>query len=171
MACFLYVGGCRYLKCDLETFDLRDLESKFDVILIEPPLEEYQRTLGVTYDKYWSWDMVSQSVSYRHCPHTMQCRVCIMARHPSICLFVPSSMAATAAGEFAAEHPAGRICRSIAAGVGAAYQPSIDTPLGCPCSAANAGSIMLRADRGGSTQTCFILQHSYITVLLLGLFV
>jgi len=52
-------GVCRYLKCDLETFDLRDLESKFDVILIEPPLEEYQRTLGVTYDKYWSWDMVS----------------------------------------------------------------------------------------------------------------
>jgi len=58
---YIYVcdGGCRYLKCDLETFDLRDLESKFDVILIEPPLEEYQRTLGVTYDKYWSWDMVS----------------------------------------------------------------------------------------------------------------
>ena len=55
----MYNVGCRYLKCDLDTFDLRDLESKFDVILIEPPLEEYQRTLGVTYDKYWSWDMVS----------------------------------------------------------------------------------------------------------------
>ena len=50
---------CRYLKCDLDTFDLRDLECKFDVILIEPPLEEYQRTLGVTYDRYWSWDAVS----------------------------------------------------------------------------------------------------------------
>lgn len=49
-----------YLKCDLETFDLRDLESKFDVILIEPPLEEYQRTLGVTYDKYWGWDMIEK---------------------------------------------------------------------------------------------------------------
>jgi len=56
----------RYLKCDLETFDLRDLESKFDVILIEPPLEEYQRTLGVAYDKYWSWDMVSIRLSH-HC--------------------------------------------------------------------------------------------------------
>ena len=53
--------GFRYLKCDLETFDLRDLESKFDVILIEPPLEEYQRSLGVTYDKYWGWDMVSSA--------------------------------------------------------------------------------------------------------------
>src|SRR6218665_2040317 len=48
----------RYLKCDLDTFDLRDLDSKFDVILLEPPLEEYQRTIGVTYDKYWSWEEV-----------------------------------------------------------------------------------------------------------------
>jgi hypothetical protein len=58
MLCFI-----RYLKCDLETFDLRDLESKFDVILIEPPLEEYQRMLGVTYDKYWGWDMVTITVA------------------------------------------------------------------------------------------------------------
>ena len=53
----------RYLKCDLETFDLRDLESKFDVILLEPPLEEYQRTIGVTYDKYWGWEEVSTRCS------------------------------------------------------------------------------------------------------------
>ena len=50
--------GCRYLKCDLENFDLRDLECKFDVMLIEPPLEEYQRTMGVTHNKYWDWNMV-----------------------------------------------------------------------------------------------------------------
>ncbi len=47
-----------YLKCDLETFDLRDLDSKFDVILLEPPLEEYQRSVGLSRDHYWSWDMV-----------------------------------------------------------------------------------------------------------------
>ena len=46
------------MKCDLETFDLRDLESKFDVILIEPPLEEYKRLQGVSRDKFWAWDMV-----------------------------------------------------------------------------------------------------------------
>ncbi len=39
-------------------FDLRDLECKFDVILVEPPLEEYQRTLGVHRDKYWAWESV-----------------------------------------------------------------------------------------------------------------
>lgn len=49
-----------YLKCDLDTFDLRDLDSKFDVILLEPPLEEYQRTIGVTYDKYWSWEEIEK---------------------------------------------------------------------------------------------------------------
>lgn len=48
----------RYLTCDLETFDLRDLHGKFDVILMEPPLEEYQRTQGAVFDKYWNWDEV-----------------------------------------------------------------------------------------------------------------
>ncbi len=43
-------------------FDLRDLDCKFDSILIEPPLEEYQRTLGVTKDKYWSWEEVSMMI-------------------------------------------------------------------------------------------------------------
>ncbi|XP_023214656.1 N6-adenosine-methyltransferase non-catalytic subunit-like, partial [Centruroides sculpturatus] len=47
-----------YLKCDLETFDMRELNSKFDVILVEPPLEEYQRTYGVTNMKFWTWDEV-----------------------------------------------------------------------------------------------------------------
>ena len=38
---------------------MRDLGSKFDVIIIEPPLEEYQRSQGAVFDKYWSWEDVS----------------------------------------------------------------------------------------------------------------
>ncbi|GAB1608019.1 N6-adenosine-methyltransferase non-catalytic subunit-like [Argonauta hians] len=49
-----------YLTCDLETFDFNDLDCKFDVILIEPPLEEYQRAHGVVHDKYWSWDEIER---------------------------------------------------------------------------------------------------------------
>ncbi|PSN50207.1 N6-adenosine-methyltransferase subunit METTL14 [Blattella germanica] len=45
-----------YLKTDLQTFDMKDLNSKFDVILVEPPLEEYQRTMGVTNMQFWGWD-------------------------------------------------------------------------------------------------------------------
>ena len=48
----------RYLKCDLANFDLRELDSEFDVILIEPPLYEYQRSMGVVKDKFWSWEEV-----------------------------------------------------------------------------------------------------------------
>jgi len=47
-----------YLKCDLETFDLKQLNCKFDTILIEPPLEEYSRTYGVTQTKFWDWDKI-----------------------------------------------------------------------------------------------------------------
>merc|ERR1712241_1188098 len=47
-----------YLKCDLETFDLKSLDQKFDVILIEPPLEEYARSYGVTNVKFWDWDKI-----------------------------------------------------------------------------------------------------------------
>ena len=69
-----------YLKCDLEvnerqrsklieicwrrwqflfqTFDLKSLDQKFDVILIEPPLEEYARSNGVTNVKFWDWDKI-----------------------------------------------------------------------------------------------------------------
>ena len=47
-----------YLKCDLKTLNLKDLGGKFDVILIEPPLEEYQRSLGVTNVDFLSWDNV-----------------------------------------------------------------------------------------------------------------
>lgn len=49
-----------YLQCDLETYDLRDMQAKFDVILVEPPLEEYQRTQGASFDKYWDWDEIEQ---------------------------------------------------------------------------------------------------------------
>jgi len=47
-----------YLKCDLEKYDLKQLDNKFDVILIEPPLEEYSRTYGVSNTKFWDWDKI-----------------------------------------------------------------------------------------------------------------
>lgn len=47
-----------YLKSDLETFDLKGLNMKFDVILIEPPLEEYARSYGVTNVKFWDWEKI-----------------------------------------------------------------------------------------------------------------
>lgn len=57
-----------YLKCKL-TNDEKELNSdfllnqhigsEFDVILIEPPLQEYQTTNGIHFDKYFSWDEVS----------------------------------------------------------------------------------------------------------------
>ncbi|XP_076318235.1 methyltransferase like 14 isoform X2 [Tachypleus tridentatus] len=47
-----------YLKCDMETFELRELNCKFDVILVEPPLEEYQRSQGVSNSKFWTWDEI-----------------------------------------------------------------------------------------------------------------
>lgn len=50
-----------YLKCDLKSLDLKQLDHKFDVILVEPPLEEYQRTMGVTNMEFWSWERVSSS--------------------------------------------------------------------------------------------------------------
>lgn len=54
----------RYLQADLEAFDIRELKSKFDVILLEPPLEEYYRETGITAnEKCWTWDDVS-SFSY-----------------------------------------------------------------------------------------------------------
>lgn len=48
-----------YLKTDLRTFQLSSLPVKFDVILIEPPLEEYQRTRGVTGDiDFVNWEEI-----------------------------------------------------------------------------------------------------------------
>uniref|UniRef100_A0A8C7J8S4 N(6)-adenosine-methyltransferase non-catalytic subunit METTL14 n=1 Tax=Oncorhynchus kisutch TaxID=8019 RepID=A0A8C7J8S4_ONCKI len=49
-----------YLQADPEHFDLRDLKTKFDVILLEPPLEEYYRESGIPHtERYWNWDDVS----------------------------------------------------------------------------------------------------------------
>uniref|UniRef100_A0A336MRK6 N(6)-adenosine-methyltransferase non-catalytic subunit METTL14 n=3 Tax=Culicoides sonorensis TaxID=179676 RepID=A0A336MRK6_CULSO len=50
-----------YLKTDLKTFDLTSLGTKFDVILIEPPLEEYFRGAVVASGapkNFWSWDEI-----------------------------------------------------------------------------------------------------------------
>lgn len=53
-----------YLQADLKTLDLKSLGSKFDVILIEPPLEEYARggagvaVSGVMPRQFWSWDEI-----------------------------------------------------------------------------------------------------------------
>ena len=47
-----------YLKCDLEAFDMKTLDQKFDAILIEPPLEEYARSYGVNNVKFWDWDKI-----------------------------------------------------------------------------------------------------------------
>lgn len=47
-----------YLKCDLRTFDLNSIGVKFDVILLTPPLEAYQRQAsGVTFPwTPWDWE-------------------------------------------------------------------------------------------------------------------
>ncbi|VEL22465.1 unnamed protein product [Protopolystoma xenopodis] len=44
-----------YLRADLSTFDLCQLGSQFDTILIDPPLEEYTRK-GISQEKSWSWE-------------------------------------------------------------------------------------------------------------------
>ena len=49
-----------YLQTDVRTFDFGGLGVKFDVILLEPPLEEYQRRAsGVTFGwSPWDWEEV-----------------------------------------------------------------------------------------------------------------
>uniref|UniRef100_A0A1B6FC80 N(6)-adenosine-methyltransferase non-catalytic subunit METTL14 n=1 Tax=Cuerna arida TaxID=1464854 RepID=A0A1B6FC80_9HEMI len=49
-----------FLKCELQNFNFKELNNKFDVILVEPPLEEYQRTMGVTNTQFWSWEQIMQ---------------------------------------------------------------------------------------------------------------
>ncbi|XP_071527254.1 N(6)-adenosine-methyltransferase non-catalytic subunit METTL14 isoform X2 [Panulirus ornatus] len=46
-----------YLQADLQTYDLRELPIEFDVILVEPPLEEYQHT-GVSNVQFWDWQKI-----------------------------------------------------------------------------------------------------------------
>ncbi|KAJ4944352.1 hypothetical protein JOQ06_012896 [Pogonophryne albipinna] len=46
-----------YLQAEPENFDLQDLKCKFDVILVEPPLEEYYRESGTSHtEQFWNWD-------------------------------------------------------------------------------------------------------------------
>ena len=49
-----------YRKADLRTFDLSSLGSKFDVVLITPPLEEYQRRASGTVFSWqpWEWEEI-----------------------------------------------------------------------------------------------------------------
>lgn len=48
-----------YLQADLKTYDLKSLGTKFDVILIEPPLEEYFRgTSSATPGNFLNWDEI-----------------------------------------------------------------------------------------------------------------
>lgn len=51
-----------YLQADLRNFDLKSLGTKFDVILIDPPLEEYARRSAVTAGRstaFWNYDEVA----------------------------------------------------------------------------------------------------------------
>ncbi len=48
-----------YLNVNFEDkFSLTELDYQFDVILVEPPLEEYKLTNGVHFKKYMNWDQV-----------------------------------------------------------------------------------------------------------------
>uniref|UniRef100_A0A1L8DHF6 N(6)-adenosine-methyltransferase non-catalytic subunit METTL14 n=1 Tax=Nyssomyia neivai TaxID=330878 RepID=A0A1L8DHF6_9DIPT len=51
-----------YLQADMKTLDLKSLGTKFDVILIEPPLEEYAKggagVAGGTSRSFWSWEEI-----------------------------------------------------------------------------------------------------------------
>ncbi|CAI8048523.1 N6-adenosine-methyltransferase non-catalytic subunit, partial [Geodia barretti] len=49
-----------YLQTDLKSFDLSGLGVKFDVMLVEPPLEEYQRRAsGVNFSwSPWEWEEI-----------------------------------------------------------------------------------------------------------------
>jgi len=74
----------------------------------------------------------------------------VMGRCTSTVYLSHQSTAATAAGGFAVERPAGRRYRLIAAGA-----------LRALCcrrrrSVANAGSVVLRTDEGGSARTCLL---------------
>ena len=86
-------------------------------------------------------------LSYGRCSHIVRNTIYVTVGRPSVCLSHRST-ASMAAGVFAAEYPVDRIYRSIAADALRA--------LCCRrrCSSANVGSVMLRADEGGSTQTC-----------------
>ncbi|PIK49806.1 putative methyltransferase-like protein 14-like [Apostichopus japonicus] len=48
-----------YLKCDFDNFDLAELSTEFDVIYIDPPLEEFRHRPGVVANqRFWSWEEI-----------------------------------------------------------------------------------------------------------------
>jgi N6-adenosine-specific RNA methylase IME4 len=48
-----------YLNAELNNFELPSLNAKFDVILVEPPLEEYQRRgLNGVEEDFWNWEEI-----------------------------------------------------------------------------------------------------------------
>ena len=57
-----YATPPQYLPGDLHTLDLRStLKTDFDIIYIDPPLEEYERRApGVYTSKTWSWEQISK---------------------------------------------------------------------------------------------------------------
>ena len=57
-----------YLQCDLSAMDLTSLGSKFDVILIDPPMEEYQRRAsGIAFSwQPWDFEEVTEVFVYLH---------------------------------------------------------------------------------------------------------
>ncbi|KAK1886454.1 N6-adenosine-methyltransferase non-catalytic subunit [Dissostichus eleginoides] len=57
-----------YLQAEPENFDLQDLKCKFDVILVEPPLEEYYRESGTSHtEQFWNWDDCLRKWGFRRC--------------------------------------------------------------------------------------------------------
>lgn len=50
-----------FLKCDLRSFDLRSLGTAFDVILVDPPWDEYARratAFGGQVPESWTWEEI-----------------------------------------------------------------------------------------------------------------
>ena len=57
----MYLKSCLTNKTTGADFSLSELIGcEFDVILVEPPLHEYQSANGVHFDKYFSWDEVHE---------------------------------------------------------------------------------------------------------------
>lgn len=79
---YVLLNTFRYLQADPEHFDLRDLKCEFDVILLEPPLEEYYRESGISHtERFWTWDDVRMRVRL---PHDYACTASDV--FPLICL-------------------------------------------------------------------------------------
>lgn len=52
-----------YLKADLHHLPLASLRCEFDVILVEPPLEEYQHTApghAAALNGFWDWNQIRE---------------------------------------------------------------------------------------------------------------